>query len=87
MPQLQGMTTLAISSRRRSRGHRKTPAFDLAHIYTILGNNEAALERLEYLLANSSYLSAPYLRMDPKWDPLRDDPRFEALLETYDTAR
>jgi TolB-like protein/tetratricopeptide (TPR) repeat protein len=56
---------------------------DLAHIYSILGDNEAALERLEYLLANPSYLSAPYLRMDPKWDPIRDDPRFEALLEKY----
>jgi serine/threonine protein kinase/tetratricopeptide (TPR) repeat protein len=56
---------------------------DLAHIYTILGNNEAALERLEHLLSNPSYLSSPYLRMDPRWDPLRDDPHFRALLEKY----
>jgi serine/threonine protein kinase/tetratricopeptide (TPR) repeat protein len=56
---------------------------DLAHIYTILGDNEAAFEQLEHLLANPSYTSAPYLRMDPKWDPLRDDPRFEALLERF----
>ena len=58
---------------------------DLAHIYTILGDNEAALEQLEHLLANPSYLSAPFLRMDPRWDPLKDDPRFQALLEKYDT--
>jgi len=57
---------------------------DLAHIYTILGDNEAALERLEHLLANPSYLSAPFLRMDPRWDPLADDPRFQALLEKYE---
>jgi TolB-like protein/tetratricopeptide (TPR) repeat protein len=56
-------------------------AVDLAHIYTILGDHDAALQRLEYLLANPSYISAPYLRMDPRWDPLRDDPRFEELLE------
>ncbi|MFC2144569.1 protein kinase [Acidobacteriota bacterium] len=58
---------------------------DLAHIYTILGDNEAALEQLEHLLANPSYLSAPFLRMDPRWDPLTNDPRFQALLEKYDT--
>ncbi|MDH3814754.1 MAG: hypothetical protein OEV48_09715, partial [Acidobacteriota bacterium] len=60
---------------------------DLAHIYTILGDNDAALERLEYLLSNPSYLSAPFLRMDPRWDPLDDDPRFQALLEKYDTKQ
>jgi TolB-like protein/tetratricopeptide (TPR) repeat protein/predicted Ser/Thr protein kinase len=56
---------------------------DLAHIYTILGDNEAALERLEHLISNPSIFSAPYIRMDPRWDPLHDDPRFEALLEKY----
>jgi len=58
---------------------------DLAHIYTILGDSKAALERLEHLLSNPSYLSSPFLRMDPRWDSLRDNPRFQALLEEYDT--
>jgi len=60
---------------------------DLAHIYTILGDNEKALERLEYLLNNPSWLSPPFLRMDPRWDPLKDDPMFQALLEKYDTEQ
>jgi serine/threonine-protein kinase len=59
---------------------------DLAHIYTILGDHEAALGRLEYLLSNPSYLSAPFLRMDPRWDPLRGDPRFEELLKKYEIS-
>jgi len=59
-------------------------AIDLAHIYTILGDNEAAIQQLEHLLANPSYLSAPFLRMDPRWDPLKDDSRFQALLERYE---
>jgi serine/threonine-protein kinase len=58
---------------------------DLAHIYTILGDHDSALERLEYLLDNPSWISAPFLRMDPRWDPLREDPSFQALLEKYDT--
>jgi TolB-like protein/Tfp pilus assembly protein PilF len=57
---------------------------DLAHIYTILGDNEAALERLEHLLSSPSYLSSPFLRMDPRWDRLRSDPRFAKLLEKFD---
>ncbi len=57
---------------------------DLAHIYTLLGDHEAALEHLEAVLANPSYISAPYLRMDPRWDPLRDNPQFQALLEKYE---
>jgi serine/threonine-protein kinase len=59
-------------------------AVDLAHIYVLLGDRDAALEQLENLLANPSYLSAPFLRMDPRWTPLRDDPRFEEMLEKYD---
>jgi hypothetical protein len=57
---------------------------DLAHIYTIVGEDEAALDQIEYLLANPSWISAPFLRMDPRWNRLRDDPRFQALLEKYE---
>jgi serine/threonine protein kinase/tetratricopeptide (TPR) repeat protein len=59
---------------------------DLAHIYTIVGENEAALDQIEYLLTNPSWISAPFLEMDPRWDPLRDHPRFQALLEEHRTS-
>jgi tetratricopeptide (TPR) repeat protein len=58
-------------------------AIDLAHIYTILGESHEALVQLEHLLANPSFLSAPFLRMDPRWDPLNADPAFSALLDRY----
>jgi len=32
-------------------------------------------------------LSVPLLKLEPRWDPLRDHPRFQALLEKYDTEQ
>jgi hypothetical protein len=40
---------------------------------------------IERLLAGPSYdISVHTLRLDPRWDPIRDDPRFQALLKKYD---
>jgi TolB-like protein/Tfp pilus assembly protein PilF len=59
-------------------------AIDLAHIHTILGDHDAALERLRHLLDDPSWISAPFLRADPRWDPLHGDSRFQALLEEHE---
>ncbi len=57
---------------------------DLARIYTIVGEYDAAIDQLESLLAVPSITSVPMLRIDPTWDPLRDHPRFQALLGKYE---
>ena len=44
---------------------------------------DAAIEELEWLLAHPSRISVGLLRVDPMWDELRDDQRFQALLERY----
>ena len=60
---------------------------NLAKIYTIVGENEKAIDQLEYLLSipHAEYLwqliSVPQLRLDPQWDSLREHPRFKPLLE------
>jgi serine/threonine-protein kinase len=59
---------------------------DLAIIYMMIGDHEAALDQLEQLLSIPSEFSANLLRVDPFWDPLRSDPRFQTLLELYDRA-
>jgi len=56
---------------------------DLAHIYTLVGDYDSALKEIEFLLANPTYYSTPLIRMDPTWAPLRDHPRFQALMEKY----
>jgi len=55
----------------------------LAEIYVMVGENEAAIDQLEQVLSITCPISPPLLRADPMWDPLRDHPRFQALLEKY----
>ena len=57
---------------------------DLARIYTMVGEYDAAIDRLESLLAVPSPMAVPWLRIDPIWDPLRDNPRFQTLLAKYE---
>jgi len=54
---------------------------DLAQIYVMVGDFDAAIDQLEYLLSIPGLLSIPLLRLDPTWDPLRDHPRFKKLVE------
>jgi len=56
----------------------------LARVYTMVGDYPAALDQLQVLLSIPSYVSVPMLRIDPTWNPLRDHPRFQELLEEYE---
>jgi TolB-like protein/Flp pilus assembly protein TadD len=60
---------------------------ELAKIYTRVGRHDNALELIEELLSMPSFLSVGLLRLDPVWDPLRDHPRFQALLEKYEAKQ
>ncbi len=57
---------------------------DLALIHLMIGDESAALEKLDYLLARPSWISVPLLRLDPRWKPLWDHPGLERLARKYD---
>ena len=53
----------------------------LARIYLLVGDREKALDRLELLLqVRYYYLSPGWLKIDPRFAPLRGNPRFERLV-------
>jgi non-specific serine/threonine protein kinase len=58
-------------------------AEDRAQILAQVGDAEDALDEIERLLAGPSMVSVHTLRLDPLWDPIRNQPRFKALLSKY----
>jgi adenylate cyclase len=54
-------------------------SYQFAVIYLGLGQNEQAIAALEEAYRERSTLLG-YLKMDPRFDPLRSDPRFHSLL-------
>mgnify|MGYP000979722577 CR=1 FL=1 len=54
-------------------------AISVAHVYSMLGERDAALEWLDKAYADRHY-GLTYLKVDPRFDRLRSDARFQALL-------
>ena len=52
-----------------------------ARIYTNAGRSEAAIDDLQTLLSIPFSTTVTSLRLHPDWEPLRDHPRFQALIE------
>jgi serine/threonine-protein kinase len=59
-------------------------AEERARILAQAGEVDAALDEIEQLLAGPGWLSVHRLRLDPRWDPIREHPRFQALLVKYE---
>jgi TolB-like protein/Flp pilus assembly protein TadD len=55
----------------------------LAEIYAWVGEHDEAIRLLEHLLTVPGGLTVPTIKLDPVWDPLRQDPRFQALIDKY----
>jgi tetratricopeptide (TPR) repeat protein len=76
----EGQRALAISP--IERDHTNGPYYQqlMARIYLMTGEPDKAMDLLEPLLRMPYFLSAGWLRIDPTWAALRDNPRFQRLV-------
>jgi serine/threonine-protein kinase len=58
--------------------------WELAVVYAMLERPTEAIAALDDLLARSGRWTSHVLRVDPNWDLLRSDPRFQVLLAKYE---
>jgi TolB-like protein/Flp pilus assembly protein TadD len=55
---------------------------NLAKIYTLTGEYDLAMDKIEFLLTIPGDISIPFLKINPMYDKLRDLPRFQKILAT-----
>jgi hypothetical protein len=53
-------------------------ATTMAFVYSALGDKDKAIEWLEKGYEERSF-QMQFLKVDPRWDSLRDDPRFQEI--------
>jgi eukaryotic-like serine/threonine-protein kinase len=76
----RGVELLPISKEAWNGYYRE---LDLAKIYAMVGEYDLAIDKVDYLLSIPGELSVPYIKIDPVWKPLLDNPRFQKVLEKY----
>ena len=79
--QAQRATDLRPESKDAFDGPKTTE--DVAQVYAILGDNGRAIELLDGLLSRPTGVTLQSLRVNPAWDPIRNDPAFQALFTKY----
>src|SRR5438067_3090927 len=88
-----GEKDAALAQARRATGLRPESkgavggaeiAAGVAEVHAILGDNDRAIEILDGLLSRPSAVTVQGLKVNPIWDPLRNDPRFQALIDRHD---
>jgi serine/threonine-protein kinase len=57
---------------------------NMAMVNVLAGKGDRAIDQLEILLSNPCDISVQYLKLWPDYDPLRDQPRFRALIAKYE---
>jgi serine/threonine-protein kinase len=80
----EGERAVALAPVAQDAWHGVYRVEDLAVIHAMLGDEEEAIELLEYLLSIPGTLTVPFLRIDYRFNSLHGNPRFQALLERYD---
>ena len=70
----------AVELYRSDALYRPQAEIVLAQVQAMTGDHSAAIAGLAQLLNVPSGITLAQLRLEPRWDPLRDDPRFQKLI-------
>jgi TolB-like protein/Tfp pilus assembly protein PilF len=83
----EGEAAVAMVSATEDRLDNPTWQYYLARAYALSGYAAKAAPLSERLLTtNAAWLTVDWLQMDPAWDPVRNDPAFQAVLRKADAA-
>jgi len=64
--------------------HRYVSPFSFALVYAGLGHNDLAVQWLEQSYQSRAFADVGYIKVDPRFDSLRSDPHFTALMRTLE---
>jgi len=59
---------------------------ELAKIYTMIGEYDLAIDKIDYLLSIPGELSVEYIKVDPVWKPLFTNSRLHNILDVHSLA-
>ncbi len=76
----EGERAVALDPVSKDKLYAPFTQHQLALIYARVGEHEKALDQLEPLLKMPYFLSPGWLKVDPAFDPLRKNPRFQRLV-------
>ncbi len=76
----EGRLGVALSPIERDAVNGIRRVTELAQIYAMLGDGKAASEEVAVLLSHPAMISPALLDLDPIFDPVRRDPRFQKVL-------
>ena len=80
---MHGRLGLELNPPERDAMEGPTRLWDLARIYSLVGERELALETLDRLLSIPADFSVRILEEEPFFDSLRDHPEYQPLVERY----
>ena len=57
--------------------------WDMAIIYTLLGDYDNALKKIDFILSIPGAFSVNQLKLDPLYDPIRNLAGYKSIVEKY----